>query len=190
MAVLFIWVLCLAFSYFYARKSFFKRHERCFYCIFSLSMALFVYLKIEGFYKQSFILMQGCCLLLLSLYDAKEKAVPTNLLVGFVGLNLLSIMNGELCLSERLFGCSFVLPFLALFKYYPECMGEGDLYCIASLGFAYGAYSLCICLTFSYLSATLYSLVLLARQKAQRQTAIAMFPFFTIGFVLFIALFA
>lgn len=120
----------------------------------------------------------------MALFDINEKAVPTILLCITCILVLMYAFYTKISIQELLLSC-FIgsLPLLIIKQLIKDSVGMGDVYLMVILGMHLKIKSLYMLMSISYFLALLYCMYLLKCKKANRKTAIAMFPFFYMGYI-------
>ncbi len=133
--------------------------------------------------KRMFLLFY---LLVLSVFDWREKKVPAALLLAGVmiagGFGLYNCMLGVEDLARSIIELCFgLLPglFLLLLAWLTRKIGYGDGVVMLTAGLLLGYRSCIALLCFSMLLAALISIVLLALRRANRHTVLPYLPFVT-----------
>ena len=79
------------------------------------------------------------CLILLSVYDVKERRIPNNLVVSIYLLGLIGLCHGRVSNAESLVGLlALPLIIMALLRITKYKIGMGDVKLISAIGFCLG----------------------------------------------------
>lgn len=143
--------------------------------------------NIEVFYYA----MLSSLLLCMSITDAKEKQIVNELFVVLFFFAIISFFFVDKNINASFIGSLLAgFPLFLVLKIKEDSIGEGDLYLLLLLGFIVEIEGIYIVLLVAYLLAFLYSIVLCTFKKANRKSEIAMFPFFYIGYLMFLLFYA
>lgn len=122
--------------------------------------------------------------IVLSIFDIKNKRIPTAGFVIVAAVSLLYLVicgREELRITDVLFSCVPGLVLVALSFLSDGKVGAGDGLLIMCLGPGLGLERIAYVLMGALIAGSLFSGILLALKKAGRNTAIPFVPFITIG---------
>lgn len=129
-------------------------------------------------------------LFVLAIIDYKTLKVPSYLLFAYCLLSVSTMFfPASIKIENRLLGLSFTIVYIALYYFWKNSIGDGDLYFIASCGFQFGVWGFFAILQLSYFIAGVMVLFLLMARKIKQGSAIPMFPFFFLSLILYLSFF-
>ena len=123
------------------------------------------------------------CIILLSIYDVKEKRIPNSLVVSIYLLGLIGLCRGRVSGVESFAGL-FVLPLiiLVLLKITKYKIGMGDVKLLSAIGFCIGFWNQVLAVFVGLLICILYLFVRFIKNKKQKLSeTIFLGPFISFG---------
>jgi len=123
------------------------------------------------------------CLILLSVYDVKERRIPNSLVVPVYLLGLIGLCRGRVSSAESFAGL-FVLPLiiLMLLKITKYKIGMGDVKIISAIGFCLGFWNQFLAVFIGLFLCIVYLFGRLINNKGQKfSVTIFLGPFISFG---------
>ena len=123
------------------------------------------------------------CLILLSVYDVKERRIPNSLVVSIYLLGLIGLCSGRVSYAEYFVGL-VVLPLiiLALIKITKYKIGMGDVKLISAIGFCLGFWNQLLAVLIGLLICIIYLFGRFIKNKEQKfSETIFLGPFISFG---------
>lgn len=130
-----------------------------------------------------------CILLVLAALDHMFQKVPLIIIYMIALLAVLSALTTkEPILLDRICAAFLVsVPFALLTKFKNNSIGKGDIVFCACAGTFLGMWGIIFTVCIAYIFAGVYSFIMLLLHKLNRKSHIAMFPFFYLGAIVFVA---
>ena len=117
------------------------------------------------------------CLLCLSFIDAEHGIIPDRFNIIIAVCALAIAIFAEPIWIERLIGAVVFCGFLALIAWLTKGMGWGDVKLFAACGFLLGWKLMLLCVIISSVTASLFSLILMAFRRVSKKDTIPFGPF-------------
>lgn len=129
-------------------------------------------------------------LLICSYTDIRNKYISFQLSLSFLIFGFITniLMLNNLSLKKLTVNIMIVLFFIFIYFVSKKQLGTGDIMMISVLSFFYSFESLVEIITFSFFSAGIFSIVILALKKADKKNTIPFAPFLLLGLLIFITL--
>lgn len=173
---------------------------RCRYCKQKLSMRyplvelgavanfLIVYQLYEENIQGLFFFIYFCLMMVLSVIDLILKKVPVKAMAIILVLGILSMLTSdELVLLDRICAVFIVsVPLFVIAKLKKNSIGEGDILFCACSGFLLGMWGIVFTACFAYIIGGIYAVIMLLIKQYDRNSKVAMFPFFYMAAVIFL----
>lgn len=184
----------IPFRYLIPIVGFLLTHRKCIYCKTSIPPALFL-IELIGAFNGIFIgifinsIHIACLLtatatlfLLISFDDWQTQLVHDSDLVIYALLSIGLFIYTKNSFNEHFFGMLLILlPLLLIYYIFPEHLGNGDIIFLTIAGFHLGIFFIPYAFAIGTFLALIYSLLLLYKKKAAKDTAIPMIPFLASG---------
>lgn len=117
-------------------------------------------------------------LLLCSLQDIRRQEISLMLIAGgFALLLIVSLVQGELSIWERITGASLGLVIILLYKATRGQIGLGDGLILSITGISLGFYINVVLVIYSLLFSAIFSILYILIKKASKKTTIPFVPF-------------
>lgn len=114
--------------------------------------------------------------------DIRKKEIPAVYVLGFTAVAfLINILSGHVSWINMLFGCGIGAVFFLISLWTKEQIGYGDDMMILAVGVWLGGTMLTEIMTFSFLSASLVSIILLIISRKNKGRRLPFAPFLTFG---------
>ena len=123
------------------------------------------------------------CLILLSVYDVKERRIPNSLVVSIYLLGLIGLCSGRVSSAESLVGLlALPLIIMALIRITKYKIGMGDVKLISAIGFCLGFWNQVLAVFVGLLICILYLFGKFIKNKEQKfSETIFLGPFISFG---------
>ena len=123
------------------------------------------------------------CLILLSVYDVKERRIPNSLVVSIYLLGLIGLCSGRVSSAESLVGLlALPLIIMALIRITKYKIGMGDVKLISAIGFCLGFWNQVLAVFVGLLICILYLFGRFIKNKEQKfSETIFLGPFISFG---------
>lgn len=173
---------------------------KCRYCKRSLSLRypivelgavanfLIVYRIYEEDMQALYFFIYLCLMIILMVIDLVLKKIPIKLLLIIIGLGIASMFTStQIVLLDRICAVFIVsVPLIILSKIKKHSIGTGDILYCACAGLLLGMWGIVCSTSVAYLLAGVYSMYMLFKGKLNKQSKVAMFPFFYIGLIIYL----
>lgn len=123
------------------------------------------------------------CLILLSVYDVKERRIPNSLVVSIYLLGLIGLCSGRVSSAESLAGLlALPLIIMALIRITKYKIGMGDVKLISAIGFCLGFWNQVLAVFVGLLICLVYLFGRFIKNKEQKfSETIFLGPFISFG---------
>ena len=123
------------------------------------------------------------CLILLSVYDVKERRIPNSLVVSIYLLGLIGLCSGRVSSAESLAGLlALPLIIMALIRITKYKIGMGDVKLISAIGFCLGFWNQVLAVFAGLLICIIYLFGRFIKNKKQKfSETIFLGPFISFG---------
>ena len=160
------------------------------YPLCELAFPLVAYFVFQVEYGSAAVVLTLLLWILLSmaLIDAYTMYVPLVQLVLFAVIAIiLSFIKVNVLSVDRIFAMflfSIPIAFVASIK--KNTIGSADVFYFVIAGYALGLWGIIFSSVIAYVCASIYSIYLMCFKRKQKDCAIAMFPFFFVGFFMYV----
>ena len=123
------------------------------------------------------------CLILLSVYDVKERRIPNSLVVSIYLLGLIGLCSGRVSSAESLAGLlALPLMIMALIRITKYKIGMGDVKLLSAIGFCIGFWNQVLAVFVGLLICIIYLFGRFIKNKEQKfSETIFLGPFISFG---------